>query len=37
MFRRRISVAPGERLARDGFIYCDLLAQGPRGLGPEQT
>jgi uncharacterized protein (TIGR00290 family) len=36
MFKQRISVAPGERLARDGFVYCDLLAQGSRGLARKQ-
>jgi uncharacterized protein (TIGR00290 family) len=33
MFQRRLAVARGERVVRDGFVYCDLLpAQDPRGL-----
>ncbi|HEU0159055.1 MAG TPA: ATP-binding protein [Hyphomicrobiaceae bacterium] len=37
MFDRRLAVAPGERVLRDGFIYCDLLAQWPRAPAPEAT
>src|SRR5215510_8718266 len=36
MFKRRIVVARGERLVRDGFVFCDLLAQAPRELVPER-
>ena len=41
MFRQRIAVELGERMARDGLVYCDLLAprheQGPCEPAPERT
>jgi uncharacterized protein (TIGR00290 family) len=37
MFDQRLAVTPGERMLRDGFIYCDLLAQRPRAPAPEGT
>jgi uncharacterized protein (TIGR00290 family) len=37
MFDQRLAVTPGERVLRDGFIYCDLLAQRPHAPAPEGT